>query len=153
MEHRWGERIALQMTVELCCGSAAAIAGSLENVSSSGAFVRTGGRGPPRGPVEVILRRRGTGDSHPVRLPAYIVRESEGGVGIEWCEFAPEVVRELMAGKRGAGGARARARALPRIRQLPRGLNTAKQSRGQDVPELAEIGTETLLLAAAAARR
>lgn len=57
MEHRWGERVAVRMTVELSCGSSPPVAGTLENVSSSGAFVRTQGHGPPRGPVEVLLRQ------------------------------------------------------------------------------------------------
>jgi len=83
-------------TVELASGSAPLVAGSLENVSSSGAFVRTEGRGPPRGPVEVILPEEDSGRRRPQRVPAYVVRETANGVGIEWCEFAPRVVRELM---------------------------------------------------------
>jgi PilZ domain len=95
MEHRWGERVPVHLTVELSRGAAAPVVGLLDNVSSSGAFVRTEGR-LPRGAVEVALVRTATGrDSFP-RLPAYIVRESELGVGIEWCEFAPRAVRELM---------------------------------------------------------
>jgi hypothetical protein len=129
MEHRWGERVALRLTVELCCGSSPPVAGALENVSSSGAFVRTGGRGPPRGPVEVILQQGDFGHGHSVRLPAYVVRETATGVGIEWCEFAPRAVRELMSGDRRAGRARTRARALPSARQSQRGPNTASFQR------------------------
>lgn len=126
MEHRWGERVALHLTVKLSCGSSPPVAGSLENVSSSGAFVRTKGRGPPRGPVEVILESRGSGRRQSVQLPAYVVRQTETGVGIEWCEFAPRAVRELMIRDRGAGGARARARA-PTTRHSARGPNTETQ--------------------------
>jgi len=110
MEHRWGERVAVRNTIELVSGSAQPIAGSLENVSSSGAFVRTGGRGPPRGPVEVILWDGDSGRRHSDRIPAYVVRETAAGVGIEWCEFAPRPVRELMLRDRYPNGAWARAR-------------------------------------------
>ena len=96
MEHRWGERVVLHLTVELSCGSLALIAGALENVSASGAFVRTAGRGPPRGPVEVMLHGRGSRCAHVARLSAYVVRETDTGVGIEWSEFAPRAVRELI---------------------------------------------------------
>ncbi len=96
MEHRWGERFAVSMTVELSSGSAPPVTGSLENVSASGAFVRMVERGPPRGPVVVSLRWQGSGRTRPVRLAAYVVRETEGGVGIEWCEFAPRAVREIL---------------------------------------------------------
>ncbi|MGH8300080.1 MAG: hypothetical protein ACRET5_01285, partial [Steroidobacteraceae bacterium] len=63
MEHRWGERVAVcrTVTVELACGSAGPINGSLENVSVSGAFVRAEGYRPARGPVEVILTPSGYG--------------------------------------------------------------------------------------------
>ena len=114
MEHRWGERVALRLTVELSSGSSPPVAGSIENVSSSGAFVRTeGGRGPPRGPVEVTFPEGEFGRRPAVRLAAYVVRETDLGVGIEWSEFAPRPVRELMVRDRRAGGARTRARALP----------------------------------------
>jgi hypothetical protein len=114
MEHRWGERVAVSLTVELSCGSAQAVTGSLENVSSSGAFVRTEGRGPPRGPVEVIFTQRETGRRRSVRVAAYVVRQTDAGVGVEWCEFAPRPVRELMV-----GGASA-SRGVGVIREPPR---------------------------------
>jgi hypothetical protein len=139
MEHRWGERFALHLTVELSCTSLPPVAGSLENVSASGAFVRTVGRGPPRGPVEVMLVSVG-GRTHSVRLPAYVVRETETGVGIEWCEFAPRAVRELMIRDRRAGGsARTRARALSPTRRSPRAPDTVTQPLAQSAAEPAAI--------------
>ena len=146
MEHRWGERIAVSLTVELSCAGSPPVAGSLENVSSSGAFVRTESRGPPRGPVAVILAQRGAGRGRSVRIAAYVVRESDVGVGIEWCEFAPRAVRELVA-----GAERARARALPRTRHWARGPNTPRQPRAQPDAPPAAIGTSTLPVAASAA--
>jgi len=143
MEHRWGERFAVHQTVELASGSLPLVAGSLENVSSSGAFVRTQGRGPPRGPVEVILQDSGSARSPSVRLPAYVVRETESGVGIEWCEFAPRAIRDLMIRDRRAGGARARARTLRANRYSRRGPNTAMQPRAQSAADPAAIGTNT----------
>lgn len=151
MEHRWGERYAVRMTVELSCGSSAPVAGYLENVSSSGAFVRTEGRGPPRGPVEVILQDRGSARTRSVRLPAYVVRETKAGVGIEWCEFAPRAVRELMTRDRYAGSTRARARAQRSGGHSPRGPNTATQPREQSADEPTAIGTNTLPVAGSAA--
>src|SRR5512146_1220387 len=135
MEHRWGERVAVRETVELACGSSPPVAGLLENVSSSGAFVRTHGHGPPRGPVEVILQDGRFGRRHSVRLPAYVVRETATGVGIEWCEFAPRVIRELIIRDRRGGGLRARARAQRSARQSPPGPNTAMQPRAQSAAE------------------
>jgi hypothetical protein len=151
MEHRWGERYAVQMRVELSCGSSPPVTGSLENVSSSGAFVRTEGRRPPRGPVEVILGDRSSGRGHSLRLPAYVVRETEAGVGIEWCEFAPRVVRELMLRDRHVGSTRARAPARDTSRQSLCGPNTAMQPFVQPAAAPAATGTYTLPVAASAA--
>lgn len=139
MEHRWGERVAVRHTVELASSFSPPVAGSLENVSSSGAFVRTEGRGPARGPVDVILRNGDSGRRHSERVPAYVVRETARGVGIEWCEFAPRAVRELMIQGRHQSGARARAQRSDRY--PPRGPNTARQPRGQSAAEPPVLAT------------
>ncbi|HUN71882.1 MAG TPA: PilZ domain-containing protein [Steroidobacteraceae bacterium] len=96
MEHRWGERVSVRTTVELSCGSLPPVCGYLENLSSSGALVRTDGPRPPRGPVSVIMREGDFGRRRPARVAAYVVRETANGVGIEWCEFAPRAVRGLL---------------------------------------------------------
>lgn len=147
MEHRWGERVAVRLTVELSCGSLPPVAGSIENVSSSGAFVRTQGCRPPRGPIEVSFEESSSGCMRSVRLPAYVVRETESGVGIEWCEFAPRALRQLMMLGRRTGSARARARALPALRHSPRGPNTAMQPCAQSGAGPDAIGTNTLPVA------
>jgi hypothetical protein len=151
MEHRWGERVAIRLTVQLSSGPLRPVAGSLENLSASGAFVRTQGRGPPRGPVEVTLQERACGGGRSMRLAAYVVRETESGVGIEWCEFAPRVVRQILSGGRSARGTRARARARPSSRYSARGPNTAMQPRAQSGADPAAIGTSTLPVAESAA--
>lgn len=140
MEHRWGERVAVRMTVELSSGSSPPVAGDLENVSSSGAFVRTEGRGPPRGPVEVVLRQDTSGRGRSVRLAAHVVRESESGVGIEWSEFAPRAVRELMIRNRRAGGERARAWATHSVRHPKLEAHTKGLPHTQAAAEPAVIG-------------
>jgi hypothetical protein len=124
MEHRWGERVAVRMTVELYSGSSPPVAGCLENVSSSGAFVRTQGRGPPRGPVAVLLRQVGFSHGRSARVAAYVVREIEGGVGVEWCNFAPRAVRELMIHSPDPDRDRGRARSARPARYSSHETNT-----------------------------
>lgn len=143
MEHRWGERFAVGMTVELSSGSSPPVAGCLENVSASGAFVRTDGRGPPRGPVAAILRQGGSGRVRSVRIAAYVVRETENGVGIEWCEFAPRAVRELMIHGRGTDDDRAQARRARSTRRSPHEPNTVMPPPAQPAAEPSAIRTRT----------
>jgi hypothetical protein len=134
MEHRWGERFAVRMSVELSSGSAPPVTGSLENVSASGAFVRTDRRGPPRGPVVVILREVISDHVRAARLAAYVVRETESGIGIEWCQFAPRAVRELMMYGRDGGGANQALRRTARAaRRPPRESNTVMLPRALPV--------------------
>lgn len=151
MEHRWGERVAVYLPVELSCGSGASIRGSLENVSSSGAFVRTEGDRPPRGPVAVIFQSRGSGGERRVRLRAYVVRDTQAGVGIEWCEFAPRALRHLAVEGAPARGARTSDRAASPTRHSARGPNTAMQPCARSGAEPAAIGTNTLPVAGSAA--
>jgi hypothetical protein len=143
MEHRWGERFAVRMTVELCSGSSPPVAGRLENVSASGAFVRTDQRGPPRGPVAVILRQETSGRARSVRVAAYVVRDTESGVGIEWCEFAPRAVRELLIHGRGAGADQTLRRRARAARRPSRESNTLMPPRAQPQAEPAVVGTST----------
>lgn len=124
MEHRWGERFAVRMTVELSSGSSPPVAGTLENVSASGAFVCTEERGPPRGPVAVILWEGICAHAGPTRLAAYVVRETESGVGIEWCQFAPRAVRELIMHGRGGAAEQSRRRKARSTRRPPLESNT-----------------------------
>jgi hypothetical protein len=146
MEHRWGERVFVHVTVELSSGALPPVAGLLQNVSSSGAFVRTEGCRPPRGPVEVLLIRENGERRSSTRLPAYVVRESETGVGIEWCEFAPRVVRELLI--RDRRDARTRVRARSSVRRAPPKPNRVAEPLAPSAAEPATIGASSLPVAA-----
>ena len=142
MEHRWGERFAVRLTVELSSGSSPPVTGSLENVSASGAFVRMEERGPPRGPVVVILPQQAAAGVRSVRLAAYVVREDASGVGIEWCQFAPRAVRELMMG-RGAGADGARPRKARTTRRPAREPDTVLPAHAQLAAGPAAFRTRT----------
>lgn len=132
MEHRWGERVALHQTVELSWSASPPVAGSLENVSSSGAFVRTAGHRPPRGPVDVTFYAQAA------RLEAYVVRQTDIGVGIEWCEFAPSPVCELIS--RGKRRLAARARAPASTRHAPRDSGATTDSAASAPADAKMIG-------------
>jgi hypothetical protein len=143
MEHRWGERFAVHMTVGLYSGSSPPVAGTLENVSASGAFVRTDGRGPPRGPVALILRQEASDHVRSVRLAAFVVRETGSGVGIEWCQFAPRAVRELVLPSESAGPTQARAQRARSTRRPSRESNTILPAHTQAASEPSVIRTPT----------
>ena len=88
MEHRWGERFPVRAAIRLHCAKWDA-AGYLNDASLSGAFVHTRLLVAPWTQVELELLG--------IRIEAYVVRVAPDGLGIEWTEFAPSVIRELLS--------------------------------------------------------
>src|SRR6516162_9798670 len=99
MEHRWGHRLATNIPVRLRCmqspDSGCRCLGCLENVSASGACIRTefGIRPGPDVAIEMLGPAPGLQGSE---LPASIVRASSGEIAVEWMEFASAGVSAVM---------------------------------------------------------
>ena len=96
MEHRWGRRIAITVPVRLIAESAEPAAGQTENVSISGAFIRTAQLMPLWTRIEVEFSRAGGPAEKSQRIAAHVTRRTRDGVGIEWYELAPRTVRALL---------------------------------------------------------
>ena len=97
MEHRCGYRrpIAAQVTLRTRGGLAAE--GRIENLSCSGALVRTCLPLPVHMYVIVQFaadRERGPRDR--TFVPATVIRLLDGGFAIEWIEFAPPAIRNII---------------------------------------------------------
>ena len=113
MEHRWGHRLATNIPVRLRCmqspDSGCRCLGCLENVSASGAFIKTelGIRPAPNVAIETLAPALGLQGRE---LPATIVRVSAGEIAVEWMEFASTsvsaVMTETMLNSGGGGGER-----------------------------------------------
>ena len=97
MEHRWGERRPSNKPVYLRTRSGLAAKGCVRDVSISGAFVVT----PLPAPLfsYVCVCFHGPYGTRHVNAEAegQVVRRLGDGLAIEWCEFAPQAVRTLMA--------------------------------------------------------
>jgi hypothetical protein len=95
LEHRWGERVRVNMPVYVSAGAFAGFDGCMKNLSLSGAFVKS----------DWDLRLHSLIDVH-IKLPspsprvdivkAQVSRKLAEGVGIEWCEFAPTIIKDLL---------------------------------------------------------
>jgi hypothetical protein len=92
---RWSRRIAVDIPVQVAAYGSPAIHGYLNNLSLSGALVITDHALPLHAYIEISIRPLRTGHGA-VRLMARVTRNLEGGVGIEWCEFAPSAVTDLL---------------------------------------------------------
>ena len=99
MEHRWGHQLSTNMPVRLRCmqsrDSGCRCLGCLENVSASGALIRTelGIRPAANVFVETLVPALGLQGRE---LTASIVRASSGEVEVEWLEVASTGVSALL---------------------------------------------------------
>ena len=88
MEHRWGARVRLAIPVRLTAAhSQLTSIGRLTDLSISGGLIAEF-KLRPLARLEVHLE----GES----LPAYVVRVCDEGSAIEWCQFAPRLVIQLL---------------------------------------------------------
>jgi hypothetical protein len=92
---RWSRRIALDIPVEVAADGAPTVHAHLKNLSLSGALLTTDRPLRLHAYIEISIRPPEAGHVE-VRIMARITRILEGGVGVEWCEFAPSVVTDLL---------------------------------------------------------
>ena len=92
MEHRWGQRIPLDVPVSLWVEGRLSGRGLLRNASISGAYIETALELPVFSPVTVTFSKA----TAQVGTEAAVVRTDTGGLGIEWRNMAcPEIVALL----------------------------------------------------------
>jgi PilZ domain len=95
MEHRWGARIWMNMPVQVSTDQVAGIRGCMRNLSLSGALLRVDANLRLNALIEVSVELPQPSQP-PAILLAQVSRKREEDVGIEWCEFAPIVVKDLL---------------------------------------------------------
>jgi hypothetical protein len=99
MEHRWGRRLMSHIPVRLRClqspDSGCRCLGRLEEVSASGALIRTELGICPAATI-MIETLAPTLGMQQRELPASIVRTSPGELAVEWSEFASTGVSAVM---------------------------------------------------------
>jgi hypothetical protein len=96
MEHRWGDRVGVDIPVRLTAFPFVRREGQLANVSASGALIRGDGiefRVLSR--IEVLILPMREKDKVS-RIQAYITRTLQDGIGVAWCESAPRAIMDLL---------------------------------------------------------
>jgi hypothetical protein len=96
MEHRWGQRLAVDLAIRVAARPYKVRAARLVDLSVSGAYIEVCAdlRLLSRVRIALALPDRLT---HPTPMvPAYVARKGKDGVGLEWCESAPKAVLELL---------------------------------------------------------
>jgi hypothetical protein len=96
MEHRWGERVPVDFPVRVIAHRFSVREGRVADLSVSGARVTADfeARVLSRVQIAIDLPLWPKHDS-PV-IEAYVARRHKHEFGIEWCEFAPRAVSEIL---------------------------------------------------------
>lgn len=83
VEHRWSSRKEINLEVNLYYPPVGMINGKTRNVSLEGMFVELKGvHIPPQSRLEICFTAESRGKTMEHRLPAYVVHERQGGIGL-----------------------------------------------------------------------
>jgi len=97
MEHRWGERVGVDLPVRIAAHPFSVKHGRLINLSVSGASIKSDCELRPLSRIQVVLEIPHTPRSEAPSVAAYVTRTAKNEIGIEWCEFAPPLVSKLLS--------------------------------------------------------
>ena len=97
MEHRWGERVGVDIPVRIMAHPFSVRHGRLTNLSVSGASIKADFELRLLTRIQVAIEMPHVTRSEAPSVLAYVTRSGKGTFGVEWCEFAPPAVGELLA--------------------------------------------------------
>jgi hypothetical protein len=96
MEHRWGQRVKFDLTVRVAGRPYSVRPARLIDLSASGAFLEVSPDLRLLARLQVVIALPDP-LTHPTpMITAYVVRRTGEGVGVEWCEYGPQPVLELL---------------------------------------------------------
>ncbi len=96
MEHRWGERIQVDIPVQVSVPPLVIGTGRVLNVSISGAWISGKFDLPPLARAFVIFDFALAGNHEALPIACYVARVRPEGIGVEWRELAPQIVSDLI---------------------------------------------------------
>lgn len=99
MEHRWGVRLPIRLPVQIGADVSRLSRATMRDVSLSGAYIKTAPTSISRSPLLVRLDLHRLSAVEPLVMRAFTVRRDAAGIGVEWCEFAPDPIRALLASR------------------------------------------------------
>jgi hypothetical protein len=118
MEHRWGTRLSTTIPVRLRClqspDTGCRCLGCLENVSASGALIRTESGIRPSAHIAVEMLTPALG-LKARELPACIVRGGSRGVAVEWMDLASTGVLAVLSESKLTNGYNERGCPVPAL--------------------------------------
>jgi PilZ domain len=94
-ETRWGDRVPVNIPVRLSVNASNGVSACMKNLSLSGALVKADMILGLHALIHVSIHGPSPSPGTET-ISAYVSRKTEEGVGVEWCAFAPSVVKDLL---------------------------------------------------------
>jgi PilZ domain len=95
LEHRWGDRVRVNIPVRVEAGDLTGANARMKNLSLSGALMTSDFDLRLNTLIEVSIALPPPSTRTAV-MKAIVSRKSNGGVGIEWYDFAPNIIGDLL---------------------------------------------------------
>jgi hypothetical protein len=92
-ESRWGNRVRVNIPIQISANALTGADGCMKNLSLSGALVKADVDLRLHALIKVSIKMP---LQRAAAITAYVSRKAGDGVGVEWCEFAPGVVKDLL---------------------------------------------------------
>jgi hypothetical protein len=96
MEHRWGERIMVDIPVQVSVPPLVIGTGRITNMSISGAWISGRFDLPTLARAFVVFDFSLGGVREALPIACFVARVRAQGMGVEWRELAPQIVSDLM---------------------------------------------------------
>jgi hypothetical protein len=96
MEHRWGERLQVDFPVRVTALRFSVRTGRLTDLSVSGALIHADLDARLLCRIQVAIMMPLWSKHEPPLVEAYVARKHKNGFGVEWCEFAPPSIGNLL---------------------------------------------------------
>ena len=113
MEHRWGERIVVDIPVQVSVPPFIIGTGRITNISISGAWISGRFDLPPLARAFIVFDFSLGGVREALPIACFVARVRAEGMGVEWRELAPQIVSDLMLFAAGTNHAREQGLATP----------------------------------------
>ena len=96
-ESRWGDRVRVNIPVQVSVNAVTNADGCMKNLSLSGALVKADVDFGLNALIKVSIKMPSPSPTRrAAAITAYISRKDKEGVGVEWCEFAPSIIKDLL---------------------------------------------------------
>jgi hypothetical protein len=94
-ESRWGDRVKVNIPVRVSAQAFVGADGCMKNLSLSGALMTANVDLALNSLIEVNIKMPSPWQ-RAAPITGYVSRRTKEGVGVEWCEFAPGVIKDLL---------------------------------------------------------